>query len=121
MITDTFLSELAKDLNGESALVPSWLAFGSDVIVPNAGSTDLAGDYTERFALTGSRSSNSVTVSGIRLATDVLSSSGDVLNAAALFSASSGPTLLAETTLSSILQTSAYDIEIDWKITFSRA
>lgn len=120
MITNNFLNETAKALAGESYVVPTFMAFGSTVITPNAASTVVTGEIGDRYALSDSRSNAIVTWSGIRTGADVATSSGDTLNAIYMLSASTGGTLFSENTLSSIIHTTAFDIAVDYAVTVSR-
>lgn len=120
MINDNFLVELAKALAGESYVVPTYLAFGSSVLTESATSTSLSGEFGSRVAVTDSRALNVVTFNGLRSGASVSTSAGDTLNGMALFSSSSGGTILTNTALSSIIHSTAYDIEVDSVITISR-
>lgn len=120
MITNNYLTEIAKAMASESYVVPTYMAFGSTVLTPNAASTSLTGEQDARTALTDSRSSNVVTFSGIRTGA-LVSGSSDTLNSIAMFSASTGGTMLSENSLASIIHTTAFDVAVDFQITVSRA
>lgn len=120
MITNNFLNEIAKALNNESYTIPGYLAFGSSVIVPNAASTDLSGEFGSRYPLSNSRASNIVTFDGIRVGANVASSSGEYLNSVGSLSSSSGGVLFTENLLSSILHTTAFDVAVVIEVTVSR-
>ena len=120
MITDVFLQELAKNINGESNTNASHLAYSSTAITPDATDTTLTGEFLTRVSATGSRVLTETTFNAIRSGA-VASSSGDRINAMALFTSSSGGNLFAEALVPSILHTTAFDFEVDWKITISRA
>lgn len=118
MITDLFLNEIAKNINGESSSAPSHCAFSSTVITPDATDTSLAQEW-DRSSATGSRVSNVVTLTAIRSGA-IASSTGDAINALGLFTAASGGTLLAEATVPNILHSDTFDLETEWRITVSR-
>lgn len=120
MITNNFLYETAKALAGDSFVLPSYLAFGSTVITPNAASSTVTGEIGSRYAVTDARANAIVTWSGIRVGANVASSSGDTLNAVYVTSASTGGTLFSENTLSSIIHTTAFDIAVDYTVTVAR-
>ena len=121
MITDNFLNEMAKALANESYVVPAYLVFGSDVISESASSTSLTGEAYSRVALTDSRASNVVTFTGLKTGASIASSVGHTLNAMAINSSASGGTHLSETLLSSIIHTTAFDVEVEARITNARA
>jgi hypothetical protein len=120
MINDNFLTEMAKALAGESYVVPAYLAFGSDVITESTTTTSLSGEFGTRGSLTDSRSSQTVTFTGLRLGATIATSAGETLNAMSLNSSSTSGSHLSEVLLSSILHTTAYDIEVVWQITTAR-
>lgn len=121
MLTDNLLVDLAKYLNGESSELISHLAFSSDAITPSATDTSISGQLGSRVAVTGVRSSTepTVTFSGLRSGA-VASSDGDYVNLNALFTSSTGGTLMAEAIVPSVLHTTDYDLEVDWAITVAR-
>ena len=120
MINNNFLEQIADAMAGSSYSIPTHLAFGSTVIVPAAGDSVLSGEFGNRYSVSKTPGSNVVTYSGIRIGADVASSSGEYLNGLALFTSSSGGLLMANEALSSILHTTAYDIAVDYEVTFSR-
>lgn len=120
MITDTYLYNITKLMNGESSAIPSYTAFTSTVITPDSTDTSslFADEYT-RVIATGVRSLNQLTFSSLRPGT-IASSDGDILNTMGLFNASTGGELLAEAVIPSILHTTSFDLETDWTITVER-
>jgi len=119
MITNVFLSEVAKALAGDSYVVPSYMAFGSTVITPLASATTLTGAFGARNILTDGVATNVITWSGIRSGA-LSASAGDTLNGIAFFSASVVGSLLSVNTLSSIIHTTAFDIAVDYALTVNR-
>lgn len=120
MITNSFLSEVAKAVAGESFVTPAYFAFGSDVITPNEASTSLSGEEGSRSSASDSRSANVVTFSGTRSGAAVASSDGDVLNSVGVLDTSSSGTLLSEHSLSSIVHTTRFDIVVDYELSVDR-
>ena len=118
MITDVFLQEIAKSINGESSTVPSHMAFSNDSTTPDPTDTSLASEF-DRSSITGSRVTNSITFNSIR-SSATASGSGDTINKLGLFSASSSGNLFMEATVPSILHTDDFDFEVDATITISR-
>ena len=121
MLTDNFLVDIAKYLNGESSELITHLALSSTAITPSATDTSIPGQLGSRISVSNSRSSTlpTVTFNGIRSGA-VASTSGDYLNLGALFTASSSGTLMAEALIPSVLHTTDYDFEVDWSITVGR-
>lgn len=120
MITDVFLQEMAKAINGESFTKPVGIAFSSSVITPAATDTSFAHEF-DRATLSGSRTSNEVTFSGIRSGATA-SSSGDYINLIGLFSTdTSSGDLFVEALVPSVLHTTSFDFEVDATVTIERA
>ena len=118
MIPDVSLNNMAALLKGDTVVVPSHLTFGTTVITPSAGDTTLDGETGSRIELsTPTRTNNIVFFEGIR--TGAIAND-EYLNATALFNSTSGGTLYAEATMASVLHTTTFDIEVDWRIEFNR-
>lgn len=120
MITNTFLDRIAGLLNGESVLIPAYAAFSSDVITATTVMTSLPSELDDpRLSVGKTRSGTTVTYSFIRSGA-VVGSSGDYLNAMALIDSLTGGYVLSAVTVPSLLHTSAFDVEVDWKVTVRR-
>ena len=120
MIVDTFLNNMAGLINGESSTIPSHAAFSSDVLTAAATDTSLSSELdSPRLSITKARSTNTTTYSFIRSSTDA-SAGGDYLNAMAIIDAATGGYIMSETAISSLLHTTDFDVEVDWKITVER-
>ena len=121
MITDTFLVNMAKLLNDEAVTNPSYEGYSSDVIVPDAThtSSDFTGEISVRTTATGSRTNNSVTFTSLKTGA-TLGSSTDTINTIALFNSSTAGELFTEAIVPSLIQTSDFDVETDWQLTFER-
>lgn len=118
MITDTFLYEIAKKINGESSTSPNYIDFSSTAITPDVADTSLPGVIAGGGTATQTRYLNTVTFNKIRSGA-VASSTGDYINALGL--SLNGGNLFAEALVPSILHTSSYDLEADWDITVNRS
>lgn len=119
VLTDVFLEEMAKALNNESFTTPVGIAFSSSVITPAATDTSLAHEY-DRAGLSGTRSTNEVTFSGLRSGA-VASSTGDYINLVGVLSTSTtGGNLFVEALVPSVLHTTSFDFEVDATITIER-
>lgn len=118
VLTDVFLDEMAKAMNGESYTVGSDVAFSNDIIVPDATDTALPSEF-DRSSTTGSRTGNKVSFTAIRSGA-IASVGGDTVNSIGLLTASSGGNLLSEATVPSIVHTQTFDLEVDWQITIER-
>jgi hypothetical protein len=121
MILDTFLNENAKAFNGESFVVPAYLAVATGAVTPLITDTVLTGERGTRFAISNIRSSNVISSDGIRSGAQILVPAGETLTTLALFSAATGGTILTEASIGSILQTTAFDIEVFSTLTWNRA
>ena len=82
-------------------------------------SSSLLGEYTSRDSTTGSRSSFTTTFSGLRSGT-AIGSSGEVIYTAGMYDSSSGGNLMTAVLMPSVLQTSSFDINVDWQFTVGR-
>lgn len=120
MIMDTFLNNIAKWINGESASIISHTAYTSTVITPATTDTSVqfSGEY-DRTTASGTRNLNEVSFNSVRSGA-IASSGGDTINTVGLFNAGTGAELLAEATVPSLLHTTDFDVESDWVITIQR-
>ena len=125
MITDNFLYEMSKILNGDSYLIPAYMAVGTtDVANILSTDTSLSGEIGTRKILTSTRSDNATEFSAIRSSTDVEdTTNGDDLESTGLFNnltQSTTEKLLTGVPLSGITQTTTFDIEFLTNIRFNR-
>jgi len=116
MITDNFLYEISKALNGDGYLIPAYLAVGTtDITAIDSADTSISGEIGTRKTVTLSRSTNTNEFSAIRSSTDVEDTvNGDNLESMGLFNnltQSTSEKLLTGVALSGITQTTAFDIE----------
>lgn len=118
-LTDTFLNQVAGVLNSESMTVPSHIGFSSTAITIDPSDTTLSGEFGSRVAVTSDRTLNETTFSCIKTGATV-GSSGERINAMGLFNAASSGDLHAEALVSSSLQTSDFDVELDWIVKLQR-
>lgn len=122
MITDTFLTQVAKAINSESYTVPNYLAVGTGTVT-SVGTTDtaLTGEIGTRASVTGSRANAQVLFSGIRSSTAVLNTTnGDAITNAGLLNGTSAGTLMIGEVISGLTQTTAFDVQFDWYIEVQR-
>lgn len=120
MITDLWLTEVAKSIAGDSYVYPVYLAFGSDNITESEAHTTLTGEIGARVVLSDSRASSVVTYEGTRTGA-VETSSGHIIAAVGLLSASVLGTLLSEHAFASVLHTTAFDLQVTVTTTVTRA
>jgi hypothetical protein len=121
MILDNFLNEVAKALAGSSYVYPAYLTVGTGTTALSTSSTALSGEVGDaRRSMTITRSANVVDFSAVRPGSDVNSSSGEYLNELGIFSALTSGTMLSALSIPSLLQTTAYDIEISGSFTVNR-
>lgn len=121
MILDLWLNEMAKAFASESYVIPTYYTVSTSVTSVLSSDTSFAGERGSRFACTASRTLNTATYTGTRSSTQVVTSAGDALTAAALFSASSSGTVLSEYTMGTITQSTGFDIEFITAVTWGRA
>lgn len=110
---------MAKFINGESTVIPGYVAFSEDSIIPDPTDTSLPSEL-DRSSIAGSRIANTATFSAIRSGATATPSTGDFINSLGLLNTSSGGTLFAEATVPDILHTSDFDFEVEWQITIER-
>jgi len=120
VVLNNMLDEVAKAIASDSYVMPSYLAFGSDVLTIAVSDSSITGEIGSRSAFTDSPAGATVTFNAIRTGAVVASSDGEYLNAAYAISASTGGTLLSELTLPSLLHTTNFDIDTDWSFTVQR-
>lgn len=118
MISDHFLEQIAAAINGESYDTPAYMAFSSSVITPDATATSLPTEIG-RDATTNSRVTNIVTFSATKSGATV-GAGGDRINSLGLVDTSTGGTLFAQALVPSVLHTSTYDLEVNWKVKVER-
>jgi hypothetical protein len=120
VITDTWLSEIAKSMNNESFITPSYLAVGTSASILTTD-TVLSSEIGTRNALTGARTGNAVTYTAIRSGAALVNpTTGDTLAVSGLMSASTNGYLLTGATHAGILQTTNFDVEFVYTITTTR-
>lgn len=118
-LTNTFLNETIKLVVGVEMTPPSHIAFSSTVIDMNPASTTLVGEYGPRSETNNTHSLNEATFSAIRSGA-LPGSSGDTINSFGLLSSSSDGLLYAQGLVSSLLHTSDFDVEVEWRIRLDR-
>ena len=118
-LTDTFLNAIAGVINGESFTAPTHIGYGSTAITIDGTDTSLPGEFGTRDSASGSRTLNETILSAVKTGATV-GSAGERLNSMGLFNASSTGDLHSEALVSSLLHTSAFDVEVDWQINTNR-
>lgn len=117
--TQTFLNTMAAALAQETYVVPAYLAFGTSSISPSLTDTAIDGEVGDRSSLSNpSREDNEVTYTALRLAGDVVGSSGDNIKSLGLLTAATDGDLLTLRSLPGILQTTSFDIDVTVKVRF---
>lgn len=120
MITNTFLQRVAGLINGESVAVPSHGAFSSSVLTADGTRTSLPDELdATRLVLTGSRSGTTTTFSFLRSGATA-TSTGDYINTMALIDSATGGFVMSDLAVPSLLHTTSFDVEVDWKIQVRR-
>jgi hypothetical protein len=120
MITDTFLQRIAGLINGESVAIPAYGAFSSTVLSADATRTSLPDELdATRLDLTKTRTGTTTTYTFLRSGS-VASSSGDYINTMALIDSATGGYVLSDLAVPSLLHTTSFDVEVDWKVQVRR-
>jgi len=121
MITDLFLNEVAKALNNESYVVCNYITYGTDILSALSSDTSLSGETGTRSLVTRARTANVINHNHLKTGSIITNPTGIELQSLALFDALTVGTLLTEAPIApSIIQTTTFDIEIDWGITINR-
>jgi hypothetical protein len=120
MINDNFLNGMAGLLIGESVTIPSYLAFGSTTGTLTAQDTITSGEFDRNIYTTTERIGNVSKYSFLRTGGEVATSSGQYINVIGLMNSSAGGSLWANTLVSSLLHTTAFDLDIELWFTISR-
>lgn len=120
MITDTFLTNMAKAINSESYDVVSHLAVTSDTSFEESTSaTNIGTEIGSRISTGNTRSGTTVTFNAIKTGA-LTASSGETLTGIGYFESSSGDGLHVNIALPNLNQTQGFDIEFDLEITPQR-
>jgi lactate dehydrogenase-like 2-hydroxyacid dehydrogenase len=119
-INDYQLEQNAKALNGESFSNPAYLTVGTVASIA-ASDTVLTGEIGPRISLTGARTINAVAFSAIRTGASLVNPAmGDTLNASALMTAATGGYVNTAATHAGILQTTNFDVEFVYTLSYIR-
>ncbi len=121
VFTDIHLQNLAKAMNSESFTVPVYQAVGENTITADPTDTALDGEIGTRVAGSKSRTTNQVSLTALRSGADVIDTiNGDDLRAVALFDTATSGELHTELSISSLIQTTSFDLEFQWDLGYNR-
>lgn len=119
MMNDNFLNKIAEDI-----VSAKWMAFGDQEITPGPEDTVLTGEIPPRVPTTKSTDLNEAIFTATRSGASITSSTGELITSAALFtdttSYSPNGDLLTSISIPGILQTTAFDLEVDWTVEVNR-
>lgn len=115
-ILNTYLNSLATQ-EGVTAYLA--ISTSTDFDAYSVTETSIPGEYSSRISMTASVVDNVVTWSGIKSGASV-PASGITYTGMALFTASSGGTLMFTAPLASTVHTTNFDIEFNWEATYTR-
>ena len=124
MIYDSFITEVAKSINGETSKVISHALVTTDTVSTFPATKVITGEIGDRFVLSSSRNGQRVTWDGIRTSSLVTSSDGDTLRGyASAFSSAVGSTndFGWGAVLPNLVQTTAFDVNFVAEIRVRRA
>ena len=121
-ISDRFLEEHAKAMNGETFIIPSYLAVGSaDVDSISNAATTLSDEIGTRVAMTGSRTDNTLKISAIRSGTAVIDTvNGDDITQSGAHGTLAGSDLLVSAIHNGVTQTTNFDLETEYTLGWDR-
>ena len=126
-IQDEILINTTKLLNGETANIPSSLAVSTDSTVTtlSTAATIIPGEIGDRISLTGSRTNNVLSLSGLRSSASVITTStGDTLAVsgihAGLVQTDVDDKLMIYGTHPGTVQTTNFDIEFSYDLSIVR-
>ena len=120
MITDTFLNTMAALINGETSTIPAYNSWSSTAITLDPTDTELTGEFGSRTSISNqTRTNNAVLWESIRVGATI-GSAGDRINSMGLNDTSTAGNLFAEALVSSLLQTSDFDLELNWRVQVER-
>lgn len=119
MILDTFLTEMAKNINGETNVVPSHLTYATVTNVVSSGMTSITGEIPVRLVATKARNNTITTLTATRPAASA-SAEGQPLVNISLWSALTQGTVLSSVSLPTVLQTTSFDVYAEYSIEVAR-
>lgn len=119
MILDTFLTEMAKNIAGESNVVPSHLTYATVVNTVSSGMTAITGEIPTRLVATKTRSNTITTLTATRPAS-AANAAGQPLVNISLWSALTQGTVLSSVSLPTVLQTTSFDVYAEFSIEVAR-
>lgn len=111
MINNNFLYGIGDLAVGTSVTIPAYMAFGSTANVLSAADIITSGEISRSILDSKTRSGN--VIKFIKLKTGATSTSTPI-NSIGLFNSSAGGSLWGNMLTSSIIQTSAFDIDFEY-------
>ena len=120
MINDTFLNEVTKAINNESFTYPDYLGTGNLAITALSSDTSLTGETGDRLSTVKIRDLNTINYNVLKTGAGITEPTGEYLYSMALFSQVTAGNMFTEVSLPGIIQTTSFDVEVDWYITVNR-
>ena len=125
MIQDRLVQETAQALAGESFVIPTFQNVSLDIASTDISPTDISlkGEAGNRLSVIRSRIDNKVSYNSFRSATtDLVSTTGDLIEGFGSFATESGDTLLTQVALDTpFTQTLTFDVELITTIEIARS
>lgn len=111
------LNQVSKFLNGESGVIPGYLAVSTDTTLSSISTTatSLPGELAPRMQLVRSRSLNTVQYKATR-SSEIASPTGDIIRGSALFSGPSTQDMLVGALVPGLTHTTNFDMEFIFNI-----
>jgi hypothetical protein len=120
MIHNTFLTDIPNLVAGNAVTIPAYMAFGSSGTPLVETNNAMNGEVGSRVAFDATTvDNNAITFTGTRLST-APGASGQTLTAVGVMNSSAGGDLWASAIMSSLLHTTAFEIEINETVRFNR-
>ena len=121
MVQNIYLNEIAKAAGGVSHTIPGWLAVGTTQITSiDTQATSLPGEVGTRVELNTTVAQNVTGYDAIRQSIQVPVIEGQPIYWVALFPTDTGGIPYVATILPGLTQTTNFDLEFDYDVTFRR-
>ena len=120
MINDNILENCANAFIGETFIYPTHMLISTSTANVTASMTVIDGEIGTRGTLNFDTNDNVATYNYLRSGSSVLASTGDDLGTLGLMSDSTGGEVMTALNVSGILQTTNFDVDIDWDVRWNR-
>jgi hypothetical protein len=120
-LQDSYLTEVAKSLNNETAEFPMWLGVSNQGGSVSLLSDSLTNEIGSRGPVNRTRTNKKITYNGTRSAVNVVDvSNGDTLREIGYFVSETGSDLQLFIDLAPVTQTTDFDVEVSFVVNVDR-